>query len=161
MTRQRLCSILLLTLPSQFCSVPAHAQGETTTAIVGQVTHTTNAAVAGALVTVISRATGLKRSVKTNAEGNFVSPQLNPGASSVRVDAQGFEPQERENVIPALGQKQTVNFTLKVTASRQVVQVSGLPPNSSTSLTIPILAFPAWSRPAFPETFRRRPGSGG
>ena len=45
------------------------AQGETTSAILGQVTDSTNAAVSGAVVTVIDRDTGLKRSAKTDEIG--------------------------------------------------------------------------------------------
>ena len=46
-------------------SAEALAQGETTSAIVGQVSDATNAAVAGASVTVTSRETGAMR----NAQG--------------------------------------------------------------------------------------------
>ena len=41
-------------------------QGETTSAIVGQVSDATHAAVAGAAVTITNQATGAKRSVTTN-----------------------------------------------------------------------------------------------
>ncbi len=46
--------------------VPALAQGETTSAIVGSVTDQTGAAISGATVTVTSAENGLKRSVKTD-----------------------------------------------------------------------------------------------
>src|SRR5271165_5538518 len=72
-------------------------QGETTSAILGQVTDSTNAAVPGAAVTVIDRDTGLKRSAKTDDAGRFNFPQLKPGTYTVRVEAQGFEPQQADN----------------------------------------------------------------
>ena len=121
-------------------------QGETTSAIVGQVTDATNAAVPGANVTITNRETGLRRSLKTDDQGRFNFPQLKPGTYSVRVEAEGFEPQENDNVFSGLGQKQTVNFTLKVAQAKQTVEVSGVPPlinpgnaNTSTNLNAPAL----------------------
>ena len=54
---------LLLTVA---CFLPAKAlaQGETTSAIVGQVRDTTNAVVPGAAVTITNHETGLKRSAR-------------------------------------------------------------------------------------------------
>ena len=46
--------------------VPALAQGETTSAIVGSVTDPAGAAIPGATVTVTSAENGLKRSMKTD-----------------------------------------------------------------------------------------------
>ena len=122
------------------------AQGETTSAIVGQVTDATNAAVPGANVTITSRETGLTRSVKTDAAGRFNFPQLKPGAYSVRVEAEGFEAQQIDKVFSGLGEKQTVNFTLKVAQSKQTIEVSGEAPlinledaNTSTTLSAPAL----------------------
>ena len=122
------------------------AQGETTSAILGQVTDSTNAAVPGAAVTVIDHATGLKRSAKTDDAGRFNFPQLKPGSYTVRVEAQGFEPQQADNVISGLGQKQTVNLTLRVEQSRETVEVTSEAPiinpsnaNTSTTLNAPAL----------------------
>lgn len=124
----------------------AFGQGETTSAIVGQVSDATSAPIVGAIVAITSRETGLQRTVKTDAEGRFNFPQLKPGRYSVKVEAAGFEPQENDNVLSGLGQKQTVNFTLKVSTSKQSVEVSGeallLNPqnaNTSTHLNAPAL----------------------
>ena len=122
------------------------AQGETTSAILGQVTDSTNAAVPGATVTVINRETGLKRSARTDEAGRFNFPQLKPGSYTVRVEAQGFEPQQADNVVSALGQKQTVNLTLRVAQSKQTVEVSAEAAiintdnaNTTTTLSTPAL----------------------
>ena len=116
-------------------------QGETTSAILGQVTDSTNAAVPGVTVTVVNQETGLKRTAKTDDAGRFNFPQLKPGAYTVRVEAPGFEPQQAENVFSGLGQKQTVNLTLQVAQSKQSVDVRGEAPiinpsdaNTSTTL---------------------------
>ena len=121
--------------------VRVSAQGETTSAIVGQVSDTTNAVVPNAVVTIANRETGLQRSAKTDGAGHFNFPQLRPGTYSVKVEADGFEPGELNNVAAALGQKQTVSFTLKVAQSSQSVQVSSESPiinpsNANTSTTL-------------------------
>ncbi len=126
--------------------VQASAQGETTSAILGQVLDLTRAIVPGAAVTVINRETGLKRSARTDDAGRFNFPQLKPGSYSVRVEAPGFEPQQKENVFSGLGQKQTVEFTLRIAHSNEVVEVNGEAPlidtanaNTSTTLNTPAL----------------------
>jgi hypothetical protein len=136
-----LAAAVVLLLPAKL-----PAQGETTSAILGQVTDSTNAAVPGATVTVISRATGLKRSARTDDVGRFNFPQLKPGTYTVRVEAQGFAPQQADNIISGLGQKQTVNLTLRVAQTKQTVEVSAEAPiintsnpNTSTTLDAPAL----------------------
>ncbi len=126
--------------------VKALAQGETTSAIVGQVRDTTNAVVRGATVTIASPETGLRRSAQTDEAGRFNFPQLKPGVYSVKAEAPGFEPQQNDNVISGLGQKQTVDFTLKVARSNEAVEVSSEAPlinlenaNTSTTLNAPAL----------------------
>src|SRR5580693_1691408 len=130
------------------CLLPtkALAQGETTSAIVGEVRDATNAVVPGAIVTVTNHETGLKRSAQTDDAGRFNFPQLKPGTYVVKVEAPGFEPRQNGNVVSGLGQKQTVDFTLKVARSNEVVEVSSEPAlinpenaNTSTTLNAPAL----------------------
>ena len=122
-------------------STQALAQGETTSAIVGQVADATGALVPGATVTITNRDTGMKRSVRSDDAGRFNFPQLKPGSYSVKVEAQGFEPQQNDGVFSGLGQKQTVNFTLRVARSSETVEVNGEAPlinpeNANTSTTL-------------------------
>ncbi len=117
------------------------SQGETTSAIEGRVTDTTGAAIPDAKITVTSRETELQRSVKTDGQGRFNFPQLLPGIYSVKAEAGGFETQEQDNAVSALGQKQFVNFTLALAKSQQTIEVTGAPPlidpdNANTSATL-------------------------
>ncbi len=121
--------------------VQALAQGETTSAIVGEVRDATNAVVPGATVTITNHETSLKRTAQTDDAGRFNFPQLKPGTYSVTVKARGFDPGQNDNVVSGLGQKQTVDFTLKVAQSNEVVEVNGEAPlinpesaNTSTTL---------------------------
>jgi hypothetical protein len=145
MTRTAYFALLVLTVA---CLLPAKAlaQGETTSAIVGQVRDTTDAVVPGATVTITNHETGLKRSARTDDAGRFRFPQLKPGTYSVRVEAQGFDPGQNDNVVSGLGQKQTVDFMLKVARSNEAVEVSSEAPlinpenaDTSTTLTAPAL----------------------
>jgi hypothetical protein len=127
-------------------SVHALGQGETTSAIQGQVSDSTGAVVPAATVTITGLDTGSKRSAKTDEAGRFNFPQLKPGAYKVDIEARGFEAQTADNVFSGLGQKQTVNFTLKVAHSNEVVEVSSEAPiinpsnaNTSTTLDAPAL----------------------
>ena len=134
--------ILLLTGSLMIFPPRMSAQGETTSAIVGQVADPTGAAIPAAVVTVTNHETGLKRIAKTDDAGQFNFPQLKPGMYSVKVEAAGFASQQNDNVVSGLGQKQAVNFTLKLAQSNQTVEVSGTVPlinpgnaNTSTNLS--------------------------
>jgi Carboxypeptidase regulatory-like domain len=129
-------SLVLLLLPME-----AFAQGETTSALVGQVSDATGAAVTAVAVTVTNKETGLTRTVKTDDSGRFNFPQLKPGVYAVRVEAEGFEPQRNDSVSAALGQKQIVDFRLKIAQSSQTVEISSEAPilspgNANTSTTL-------------------------
>ena len=137
---------LLLTTTCFVIPVSTKAQGETTSAILGQVNDPTEAAVPGATVTITNQEIGLKRIAKTDDTGHFNFPQLKPGTYSVKVEAEGFAPQQNNNVLAGLGQKQTVDFALKLAQSEQTVEVSSqsqlINPgdaNTSTNLNAPAL----------------------
>ncbi|MGO9126499.1 MAG: carboxypeptidase regulatory-like domain-containing protein [Terriglobales bacterium] len=140
MTRASQCALLVLTVA---CLLPGGAlgQGETTSAIVGEVRDSSNAVVPGAMVTITNHETGLRRSAQTDEAGRFNFPQLKPGPYSVRAEARGFEPLQNDSVVSALGQKQRVDFTLKVARSNEVVEVNSEaslinPENANTSTTL-------------------------
>jgi hypothetical protein len=119
----------------------AFGQGETTSAIAGQVTDATGAGIAGATVTLTGTADGARRSVLTDPSGRFLFPQLKPGSYTVRTHAENFEDQTRPQFPAGLGQTQTVNFVLTIkTAKENVVVTTDAPlidtqnPNTATTL---------------------------
>ena len=112
----------------------AFAQGETTSAIAGQVNDASGAPVPQASITVTNNDTGLKRIAVTDDSGRFTFPQLRPGTYTVRVEA-------HESVSSALGQTQSVNFILQIAQSHQTVRVIGEaailnPDDANTSTTL-------------------------
>src|SRR6202790_4375826 len=139
MLRSTLSIVIFVGLFHFLLPEAAFSQGETTSAIVGQVSDASGAAVPGATVTVTNKETGLRRSASTDDTGRFNFPQLKPGAYSVKVEAEGFETQQNDAVSSALGQKQTVDFRLKIAQSNQTVEVSTeapiLNPENANTLT--------------------------
>ena len=153
-----LAKIILTNLLPCVMAAAAFGQGETTSAIVGQVIDASDAVVPGATVSIVNRDTGLERSAKTDAEGRFNFPQLQPGTYSVKVEAEGFDPQQIDNVISGLGQRQTANFTLKVAQTKETVEVSGQAPllnpaNANTSTTLNAPALENLPNPGGDETY--------
>jgi hypothetical protein len=138
-----LAAVILASSLVPLCASP---QGETTSAIEGQVSDATGAAIPGAQVTIANRETAMQRSLKTDAQGRFDFPQLQPGVYSVKAQADGFQSQQRNDVASGLGQKQTVNFTLRLAQSFQTIEVTGAPAlldtanaNTAASLSAPAL----------------------
>ncbi|MGB9066925.1 MAG: carboxypeptidase regulatory-like domain-containing protein [Candidatus Acidiferrales bacterium] len=146
------CSLSLL-IP-----LGALAQGETTSAIVGDVHDPANAAIPEARVTITSQETGLKRETMTDDSGRFNFPQLKPGVYSVKVEVPGFESQENDAVQAVLGQKQTIDFSLKLAQSSATIEVNGEAPilnpeNANTSTSLNAHALEDLPNPGSDETY--------
>ena len=71
----------------------AHAQSTAT--VQGTVLDTQNAAVPGATVVVRNTATGVERTVFSDASGIYVAASLPPGSYKIEAQLQGFSPQNK------------------------------------------------------------------
>src|SRR5215813_4957104 len=80
--------------------------------IQGTVTDSTGAVVTGADVSVNSPATGLTRTTKTDATGNYFLSELPIGTYNVTVKAAGFRPVEVKEVSVVVSPIQQVNVQL-------------------------------------------------
>ena len=125
-----------------YSAVSLCAQGETTSAITGNVTDPGGGAITGATVTIVNRDNGSRRSQQSGEGGRFSFPQLNPGPYIVSAQAPRFEPQQNTAVFAGLGQNQTVTFGLKLASSSQTITVTDAAPlinaenpNTATTLT--------------------------
>src|SRR5262249_6239053 len=65
------------------------------------------------------------RETTTNEVGLYTFPSLVPGMYSVKVEASGFQPMQRNNIELQVQQTARVDFTLVVGATSQTVEVSG------------------------------------
>jgi hypothetical protein len=115
---------LLVALLAIATATPAFPQGETTSAIAGQVSDATGAGISGAAITLTGTADGSKRTAQADQTGRFSFPQLKPGAYNIRATASGFEEQSRSQIPAGLGQTQTVNLVLDIKADRENVVVT-------------------------------------
>jgi hypothetical protein len=136
-------AILSLCLPGP---APCRAQGETTSAIAGQIKDQSGGAINQAPVALVNGETGLKRTARTDNAGRFQFPQLTPGTYTVQATAPGFEEQQNSSVLASLGRTQIVDFVLKVQTTKQDVSVAGQTPlistanpNTATTLAAPSL----------------------
>jgi Carboxypeptidase regulatory-like domain/TonB dependent receptor len=97
----------------------------TTGVIIGTVTDTTGAVVAGATVTARNKATGLNRTVNSNEQGSYEIAPLPPGEYEVTVEAAGFTNFTVESVTINVGSRPTVNIVVKPEGTQEVVTVEG------------------------------------
>jgi len=97
---------------------------QSVTSLQGRVTDPSGALIPHAHVKITLISTGAMREDDTNASGDFQFQQLMPGTYSVRVEALGFTPALRENVVLQVATPESLNVTLSVASSAQEVEVS-------------------------------------
>jgi hypothetical protein len=103
------------------------AQGERGS-LNGTVTDQSGAVVPNATVRVLNINTGVETNVVTNDAGVWRVPYLQPGTYRITVTAQGFRGATRDNVILAVAQTLTVDFSLEVGQVSDTVTISSEPP---------------------------------
>lgn len=104
-----------------------HARGQIVNgSIVGTITDPSGAVIPGSTVTAVDTATGLKRTVKTDAGGRYNMSSLAPGTYSVTAVATGFRPLQKSNVIVTPGATVRVDVQVQLGAATQEVSVSAL-----------------------------------
>ena len=93
--------------------------------IAGSVIDQQGAAVPGASVTATDPTKRVTVSTKTNDQGNFVFPALQPGTYTLSIEATGFKKLERPNVPLDANDKLALgNLTLQVGALTEAVEVN-------------------------------------
>ncbi len=114
---KRFLIAMLLAAASTFAQV-------NTTSVTGQITDPSGAAVPGASVEVVNKATSVV--VKTNASdrGEYAVPSLPSGAYRITVNKPGFKVATVENVNLIVGVPGTVNVKLEVGQATETVEVS-------------------------------------
>jgi hypothetical protein len=116
----------LFILIAFICSVqPAALHGQTTSAIIGNATDSTGAAVAGATVAVRNVETGVSRTTMTDDAGDYRALSLPVGQYEVRVEKPGFKAVVRSGINLVVAQQAVVNVQLAVGEVTQSVTVLG------------------------------------
>ncbi len=115
-------AMLLSTTPVLLAGV-ALAQGNQG-ALRGTITDETGAALADAQVTVTSEATGVSKTLSTNASGFFTAEALIPGSYTVRVTREGFNQTSITHITVDPGQTREASVSLKVGSTNEQVNVT-------------------------------------
>jgi Carboxypeptidase regulatory-like domain len=113
-----------LAFASVISVVPASAQQVSSGTVLGQVLDPSNAAIVGATVKLLNKATSATLSQDTNAEGRFEFSSMSPGMYDVTVVKQGFAQAKISNQEVIVGQQLTLNVSMKVGATTQTVEVT-------------------------------------
>ena len=92
--------------------------------ILGTITDSSGAVVSGAKVTITNTATGLSRNLVTGSEGEYLAPELDPGAYRVAVEVPGFKRSESTPVILEVARDVRVNLHLQPGAVSETVEVT-------------------------------------
>ncbi|HYA17464.1 MAG TPA: carboxypeptidase-like regulatory domain-containing protein [Bryobacteraceae bacterium] len=113
--------------------VPAPAQ--VGASVSGRIEDPSGGPVSGASITVTSVETGAKRTVLSDAEGNYSAGPLPLGAQEVRAAKEGFKTAVRTGIDLEVGQNAVVNLMLEVGTLAQEVTVAAEVPivNTTTS----------------------------
>jgi Carboxypeptidase regulatory-like domain len=111
----------------------SHAQG--LGSIVGRVLDPNGAPIASARLVVLQEGTGFSRTATADAEGLYVIPSLEPATYSITADAPGFSTSKQSGIVLLADQTLTVNLSMKLGSTTEVVTVTGnaLQVDTSTS----------------------------
>jgi hypothetical protein len=103
--------------------------------ILGRVADPTGAVLAGVSVTATNEATGVGRDTKTNDSGDYVFPELSVGVYTLSFELKGFKKDLRRGVTLELNQVASLNMTMQIGQSQEVVDVTSEAPLVDTTST--------------------------
>jgi outer membrane receptor protein involved in Fe transport len=115
--------LMLSVLLAPLFSRPVMAQA-TTGALKGVVTDDKGAVIADADVSAKNDATGVETKTKSNGEGIYNFPRLQPGVYTVSVQKQGFKKQEFQQVTVNVGQDANIDAALQAGNISETVTVT-------------------------------------
>jgi len=105
-----------------FLSSPMYSQLYTGS-VSGTVTDPSGAVIPSARMMLVDEEKGYRFSATTDASGRYLFRQVPPGKYAVSAELARFQTQRKENIILAVNQNVEVNFSLKIGAETQVVDV--------------------------------------
>ena len=94
-------------------------------ALTGRVVDQQGAAVPGVTVTVTNVQSGDVRTFVSDANGQWMAQDLNPGRYTVAFELQGFSKVERPDILVQLGRSFEVDAEMRIGALTETVQVTG------------------------------------
>ena len=136
-----------------------NAQSTTQGAVSGSVLDTTGAAIPGATVAIVNKATNFTVKLVSDGSGFFKAPLLEPGTYTVSIAAPNFANYRADNVTVVVGQTTPVSPRMAIASSTAEVVVTEQAPSSTWSRLIS--ADTSTSKPcrAYPLTIAAGPHS--
>jgi hypothetical protein len=129
-------SLFLAVLAMAFCLTAPFAGAQSTGGrIRGTVMDPSGGAVTAATVTLINEATHATREVRSGANGEYIFIEVPVGSYEIDLTLQGFKKYVRKGIVLDLNQVLTVDITLQLGGSTEVVEVTGAPPVVDTTST--------------------------
>ena len=125
-----------IVLAMAFClAVPFAGAQSTGGRIRGTVVDPSGGAVTAANVNLRNEATGGERTAQSSATGEYVFLEVPVGTYTVELQLTGFKKYLRKGVTLELNQILTLDITLQIGGSTEVVEVTGAPPVVDTTST--------------------------
>ncbi len=117
-------------------SVPTQLSAQGTGGrILGRIADPTGAVLSGVKVTATNDATGVGHDALSNDSGDYVFPNLSVGTYSLTFDLTGFKKAIRRSITLDVNQVITLNMTLQIGTTQEVVDVTSEAPLVDTSST--------------------------
>src|SRR5260370_26226665 len=101
----------------------------------GTVTDSSGGAVPAANVTLINEANHSTRDVQSGANGEYIFIEIPVGSYEIDAASQGFKKYTRKGIVLNLNEVVSVDLTLQIGGSTEVVEVTGAPPVVDTTST--------------------------
>ena len=107
---------------------PLLAQGTGSATLIGNVTDSSNAAIAGAKITVVNTGTQFTSTGATNAEGAYYVPYLIPGNYRLTIEVAGFKTYVRDGIELRINESPRINVQMEVGSVTESVNVNSATP---------------------------------
>src|SRR5262249_49413768 len=105
-------------------AAPISTYAQVNAVVSGTVSDAAGALVPGVEVTAKNINTGITQTRLTNETGSYDFPTLQPGTYTLSAALSGFQTATYENVVLGQGQQVRLNFTMKVQAVAQSLEVT-------------------------------------
>src|ERR1051326_1698603 len=126
---RRVLAVALLLLSAFVLAGAQEFRGSVT----GKITDPNGAVVPGATVAIRNVDTNVEATATTNEEGAYSFPLLQPGKYRLTINAQGFSPATREDVVVNVADKLTLDVQLQLTGvGETVTTVAAVAPDIET-----------------------------
>src|ERR1700704_2745953 len=106
--------------------VPRQASAQVAGATLsGTIIDPSGAAISGAKVSILNKATGATRDLTTDSAGYYSVPNLLPAPYEVTVSASGFSASRESDIVLTVGSEQVLNLSLQIGQANQTIEVTG------------------------------------